>query len=71
MQRLAQIPGVPPDMRLVESGCSFAPRCAHVTQKCTAERPALTNRGADHTAACWLEFAEGSSEVEATSDAAS
>ena len=39
--RLATIPGVVPGLYDRPSGCLFAPRCAHATRRCVAERPAL------------------------------
>ena len=44
------IPGTPPDLRKLPDGCAFAPRCAHVFDRCTAERPALLANGARSTA---------------------
>lgn len=40
-QRLSAIGGHPPDMVNPPAGCSFAPRCPHRTDLCTAERPQL------------------------------
>ncbi len=53
-QRLIQIDGVPPDLRDLGNGCPFAPRCSEATAGCTTERPPLTERAPDHTAACWV-----------------
>lgn len=39
-QRLAGIPGAPPDPRALPPGCSFAPRCPEVTSAC-ATSPVL------------------------------
>ena len=35
------------------SGCPFRTRCRYATEKCAAERPELTDRGAGHYVACW------------------
>ncbi len=35
------------------SGCPFRTRCRYATEKCAAECPALTDRGAGHYVACW------------------
>jgi oligopeptide/dipeptide ABC transporter ATP-binding protein len=51
-QRLAAIPGVPPDLRRSPPGCAFAPRCPHVTAACGGTRPELTVRRPGHVAAC-------------------
>ncbi|MGH3165616.1 MAG: ABC transporter ATP-binding protein [Trebonia sp.] len=58
MERPAHAPlpvvgGRPPDPAEVPPGCSFAPRCAHVTERCTAEEPALTQHVPGHLWACW------------------
>ena len=39
--QLYNIPGLPPDLRQVPSGCSFAPRCFAVEGRCWEEAPAL------------------------------
>ena len=52
-ERLPQIPGMPPDMRLPITGCAFKERCAAAHERCFAESPRLTDRGAEHRAACW------------------
>ncbi|MDG4862225.1 ABC transporter ATP-binding protein [Streptomyces sp. T-3] len=52
------IPGAPPDLARLPSGCSFAPRCSYVVDECRTTDPGLrtvTARpegGASHTAAC-------------------
>jgi oligopeptide/dipeptide ABC transporter ATP-binding protein len=51
-QRLAAIPGTPPDLRRSRPGCAFAPRCPHVTEACGRTRPELTVRGPGQRAAC-------------------
>ena len=40
--RLTAIPGRPLSAFEAPSGCSFAPRCPHVQDRCTAEDPAIT-----------------------------
>jgi oligopeptide/dipeptide ABC transporter ATP-binding protein len=52
--KLQPIAGQPPDLSRLPAGCSFAPRCAYVIERCRAEIPALDGVGADHVAACWL-----------------
>ncbi len=51
--RLPQISGLPPDMKHPPAGCAFRERCAAAEARCARERPQLTARGPDHTAACW------------------
>ena len=38
-KRLESIPGFPPDLVNPPSGCPFHPRCQHVKEKCSQERP--------------------------------
>jgi peptide/nickel transport system ATP-binding protein len=53
-QRLAAIPGRPPDLVNPPVGCRFAPRCLYVQDRCRAEEPPLrTADTADHVYACW------------------
>jgi peptide/nickel transport system ATP-binding protein len=52
-ERLPQISGLPPDMRHAITGCAFKDRCAAAHDRCFADAPRLTDRGHDHTAACW------------------
>ncbi|TAK77380.1 MAG: ABC transporter ATP-binding protein [Dehalococcoidia bacterium] len=56
--RLAQIPGVPPNLAALGPGCSFAPRCPHSMRVCEESVPALIPTGPARDAACWLETAE-------------
>jgi oligopeptide/dipeptide ABC transporter ATP-binding protein len=53
--RLAAIPGRPPDLANLDSGCAFAPRCSYVTEQCTIASPPLIADPAepDHFYACW------------------
>jgi len=53
--RLAQIPGIPPDMRHVPAGCAFRARCAVATPRCAAEVPELSARIGGLHAACWVD----------------
>jgi peptide/nickel transport system ATP-binding protein len=47
------IPGSPPDLRLLPSGCVFHPRCPFAFDKCKAEDPPLEQVGPGRLAACW------------------
>jgi peptide/nickel transport system ATP-binding protein len=38
-ERLASIPGAPPDLSALPEGCSFAPRCRYAVQPCTTSLP--------------------------------
>jgi peptide/nickel transport system ATP-binding protein len=58
VERLAQIPGAPPDMSRLPDGCAFAQRCPVASRKCTEEAPPLLWRGPSHKAACWVTSSE-------------
>jgi peptide/nickel transport system ATP-binding protein len=51
-KRLANIPGLPPDLSNPPPGCRFAPRCSRATERCNAEEPPLALE-AGHRFACW------------------
>ncbi len=46
------IPGAPPALRAVPSGCPFHPRCPAAIDRCRKERPFLLSYGRDARAAC-------------------
>jgi peptide/nickel transport system ATP-binding protein len=50
---LTSIPGSPPDLIDLPSGCKFHPRCPLAIDKCRAEEPPLLDVGPGHGAACW------------------
>jgi peptide/nickel transport system ATP-binding protein len=50
---LASIPGSPPDLIDLPSGCKFHPRCPLASDRCRSEEPDLITVGTDHEAACW------------------
>ena len=52
-QRLKPIPGNPPDMSCIKSGCAFAPRCKYAMQVCVQEDAPLIEIDETHAAACW------------------
>lgn len=52
-EELASIPGSPPDLINLPSGCKFHPRCPFATDKCKAEDPELEIVGDQHQSACW------------------
>jgi peptide/nickel transport system ATP-binding protein len=53
-QRLEAIPGAPPDLGEVPTGCSFAPRCKFVRPDCVAAPPDLRATGQSHLVRCVL-----------------
>jgi oligopeptide/dipeptide ABC transporter ATP-binding protein len=52
-EKLAPIPGQPPDLTRLGAGCAFAPRCAWAIDRCRTERPELELVSPDHVSACW------------------
>jgi oligopeptide/dipeptide ABC transporter ATP-binding protein len=59
--RLKPIPGTPPSLINVPSGCAFHPRCEYVMDRCVTDEPllaAVNDREGfpdlGHTSACWL-----------------
>jgi oligopeptide/dipeptide ABC transporter ATP-binding protein len=52
---LTAIEGQPPDLAALPPGCAFAPRCAHVMERCRAEEPPEFALEAGHTSRCWLD----------------
>ncbi|GGC82385.1 ABC transporter ATP-binding protein [Thalassobacillus devorans] len=53
-ERLEAIKGLPPDLRDLPKGCSFAPRCSHVKDECLIKDPALSEDETDHFVRCLL-----------------
>ncbi|WP_245329409.1 ABC transporter ATP-binding protein [Bradyrhizobium canariense] len=51
--RLAEIPGVVPNLREPIVGCSFAPRCPLTMDICREKTPIMRDVGQGHAAACW------------------
>jgi oligopeptide/dipeptide ABC transporter ATP-binding protein len=51
---LFAIPGHPPNLAQLPSGCAFHPRCAHTMPQCVTREPDDHRVGPDWTAKCWL-----------------
>jgi oligopeptide transport system ATP-binding protein len=56
---LPTIPGQPPNLEQLPSGCPFAERCTHTFERCITERPALRPAGPGRLVACHLAEAAG------------
>jgi oligopeptide/dipeptide ABC transporter ATP-binding protein len=56
VDRLRPIPGQPPSLINLPSGCKFHPRCGYVLDRCLNEEPGLRPVTQDgyHSSACWL-----------------
>ena len=52
-ERLIEMPGVVPSIFSRPKGCSFAPRCPLVTNKCLSVEPPFEKKQHDHYVACW------------------
>ena len=53
LDRLTPIPGSPPDLLAIPSGCPFHPRCSYATDRCPAEAPPLEQIAGQHSSACF------------------
>jgi oligopeptide transport system ATP-binding protein len=51
--KLIPIPGQPPDLAGLPSGCNFQPRCRFAQERCAVEYPDVTDIGNGHWSACW------------------
>jgi oligopeptide transport system ATP-binding protein len=58
--RLATIPGFPPDLLGLPPGCPFAPRCSFAVERCRQENPQLVALSVGHEVACWVDVKTGS-----------
>jgi oligopeptide/dipeptide ABC transporter ATP-binding protein len=56
---LPALPGMPPPMGKLGRGCSFAPRCAYVEEKCWREEPPSEEIVPGHRSACWVAQRDG------------
>lgn len=52
-RRLAEIPGMVPQLDTAPRGCTFAPRCEIAVGRCDSEIPLLEEKAPKHWAACW------------------
>jgi oligopeptide transport system ATP-binding protein len=53
-ERLASIPGTPPDLLKPPSGCPFAPRCPYAMKVCRLYLPNKFQLSDTQAASCWL-----------------
>ena len=56
-QRLTAIEGQPPDLSSLPPGCSFAPRCPEVFDRCRGQAPPAFTTAPGAHARCWLAHA--------------
>jgi peptide/nickel transport system ATP-binding protein len=50
---LISVPGSPPDLIQLPTGCKFHPRCPLADERSRREEPELTETEAGHHVACW------------------
>jgi peptide/nickel transport system ATP-binding protein len=48
------VPGSPPSLADLPTGCPFHPRCPHVKEICRQQMPDFSQQDEDHKIACWL-----------------
>lgn len=53
------VPGSPPSLADLPTGCPFHPRCPHVKDVCRQQMPGFSHPNENHKVACWL-IGEGS-----------
>lgn len=53
VDKLAFIPGTPPDLLDPPTGCRFHLRCAEKIDRCSVEEPPLREIAPEHKVACW------------------
>jgi oligopeptide transport system ATP-binding protein len=58
-EKLATIPGSPPDCLSLPPGCPFAPRCVFNVERCHHENPTLQQISFEHQIACWVDITTG------------
>jgi peptide/nickel transport system ATP-binding protein len=52
-EELVSIPGQPPDLIDLPTGCKFHPRCPLAEEHCRREEPPLDEIAPNHSVACW------------------
>jgi oligopeptide/dipeptide ABC transporter ATP-binding protein len=50
---LYAVPGQPPNLARLPTGCAFHPRCADAMPLCAEQEPQDTDFGPEWTARCW------------------
>ena len=53
----SSVPGSPPSLADLPSGCPFHPRCPHVKEICRQQMPDFSHLDENHRVACWLHSA--------------
>jgi peptide/nickel transport system ATP-binding protein len=53
-RRLPSIPGAPPNLAHLPSGCAFRTRCPHAMPVCAGDKPPMFAPAPDRAVRCWL-----------------
>jgi oligopeptide transport system ATP-binding protein len=53
LERLKPIPGSPPDLLNIPSGCPFHPRCSYARERCAIDSPELETIAGQHASSCF------------------
>ena len=53
MDQLVSIPGYPPKLDRLPTGCRFSPRCTNAKPRCHQDEPSQVAVGEDHSVSCW------------------
>lgn len=53
MDQLVSIPGYPPKLDRLPTGCRFSPRCGSAKERCIQNEPSQVAVGEDHYVRCW------------------
>ena len=53
IDQLVSIPGYPPKLDRLPTGCRFSPRCANAKARCHQDEPSQVAVGEDHSVSCW------------------
>lgn len=61
-EKLEPIPGQPPNLKNMQPGCPFAPRCSNCMDRCLKDVPPVVNLSQTHSLYCWL-FSEGGKNI--------
>lgn len=62
-QSLLSIPGTPPDLLKLNSGCAFMPRCTKAMNICMDYKPTEECFGNEHCASCWYYCMDKADEI--------
>jgi oligopeptide/dipeptide ABC transporter ATP-binding protein len=53
MDQLVSIPGYPPKLDRLPTGCRFSPRCVNAKPRCHQDEPSQVAVGENHSVSCW------------------